>query len=116
MIAGVFLGMAYGYNQGAHIRVTFLTQRLPRGVKLVVNHLVQAFSIIYGVLLFIGAYQQTVRTSATGMNLSSVEIPQWPAYGIVTVGLFFMALAMLLDMRKVRKGESPLFQDDTLTI
>jgi TRAP-type transport system small permease protein len=116
MIAGVFLGMAYGYSQGAHIRVTFLTERLPRRVKLVVNHLVQGVSIIYGVLLVIAACQQTLRTLDTGMNLSSVEIPQWPAYAIVSVGLFFMALTMLLDMRKVRKGESPLFQDDSPTI
>jgi TRAP-type C4-dicarboxylate transport system permease small subunit len=116
MIAAVFLGMAYGYNQGAHIRVTFLMDRVPRGVKLVVNHVVQGVSIIYGVMLVIAAWQQTLRTVDTGMNLSSVEIPQWPAYGVVTVGLFFMALSMLLDMRKVRKGESPLFLDDSSTL
>jgi hypothetical protein len=96
MIAAMFLGMAHGYSEGAHIRVTFLMDRIPRGVKVVVNHIVQAFSIPYGVRLFIGAYQQTLRTMDTGMNLGSVEIPRWPAYAIVTAGLFFMSLSMLL--------------------
>jgi TRAP-type C4-dicarboxylate transport system permease small subunit len=46
------------------------------------------------------------------MTLSSVDIPMGPAYVIVPVGLFFMSLAMLLDMGKVRKDKSPLFQAD----
>ncbi|MEW6667167.1 MAG: TRAP transporter small permease [Thermodesulfobacteriota bacterium] len=115
MIAAIFLGMAYGYREGAHIRVTFLTDHLPRGVKLMVNHFVQAVSIVYGAMLVIATCQQTLRTLDTGTNLSSVEIPQWPAYAIVPIGLFFMALAMLLDMRKVRRGESPMFQEDSPT-
>lgn len=115
MIAAIFLGMAYGYREGAHIRVTFLTGHLPRTVKLVVDHFVQGVSLLYGAMLVIATYQQALRTLDTHMNLSSVEIPQWPAYAIVPVGLFFMSLGMLLDMRKVHKGESPLFQEDAPT-
>jgi len=68
-----------------------------------------------GALLVIATYQQALRTLATGTTLSSVDIPQGPAYLIVPTGLFFMSLGMLLDMRKVRKGESPLFQEDSPT-
>jgi TRAP-type C4-dicarboxylate transport system permease small subunit len=39
MVAAVFLATGYGYRQGAYIRY-FLADRLPRKVKLVVNHLV----------------------------------------------------------------------------
>ena len=60
-------------------------------------------SILYGALLVIATFQQALRTMDTGTTLSSVDIPQGPAYLIVPVGLFFMSLAMLLDMRKVRK-------------
>lgn len=115
MIAAIFLGMAYGYRGGAHIRVTFLTDRLPNGARLALNHFVQGVSIVYGGLLVIATYQQALRTLATGTTLSSVDIPQGPAYLIVPTGLFFMSLGMLLDMRKVRRGESPLFQEDSPT-
>ena len=113
MIAAVFLGMAFGYRKGAFIRVTLLTDHLPRRVKLVLNHFVQGISILYGVTLVIATYLQALRTLDTGVTLSSVDIPMGPAYVIVPVGLFLMSLVMLLDMRKVRKDESPLFQTDS---
>ena len=115
MIAAVFLGVAFGYRKGAYIRVTLLTDHLPRKAKLVLNHFVQGVSILYGVALVIATYLQALRTLDTHMTLSSVDIPMGPAYVIVPVGLFFMSLAMLLDMWKVRKDESPLFQADSPT-
>jgi TRAP-type C4-dicarboxylate transport system permease small subunit len=116
MVAAVFLGVSYGYHQGAYIRVTFLADHLPRKVKLVVNHLVQLLSVGYGALLVIATYKQALRTIATGTTLSSLDfIPQGPAYVIVPVGIFFMTLSMLLDIRKVRKGTSPLFQEESPT-
>jgi TRAP-type transport system small permease protein len=116
MIGAVFLGMAFGYRQGAHIRVTLLTGHLPNGVKMVLNHIVQAISILYGAALVVATYQQATRTLATGTKLSSIELPLGPAYVIVPVGLFFMTLAMLFDMRKVRKGDSSLFQEESPTL
>ncbi len=116
MIAAVFLATTYAYRGGAYIRVTFLADRLPGKVKLVVNHLVQVVSMLYGVLLVIATYQQVSRVSSDHTTLSSLDfIPLWPAYVIIPVGLFFMSLAMLLDIRKVRKGKSPLFSEESPT-
>ena len=116
MIAAVFLAVCYGYRAGAYIRVTFLADRLPRKVRLYVNYLVQVASLLYGVLLIVATYQQALRIIADHTNLSSLEfIPLGPAYVIVPVGLFFMSLMMLLDIRKVKKGESSLFSEDSPT-
>ena len=116
MILLVFMAMSYGYREGAHIRVTFLVDRLPAKVKLVVNYIVQVVSVIIGVLLVIATYQQALLTMETHTTLSSLPfVPLGPAYLIVPIGLFFMSLAMLLDMRKVRKGKSPLFQEESPT-
>ena len=110
MIAAVFMGVSYGYRNGAFIRVTFFVDRLPGKLRLVLNHLVQMLSVLYGALLVVATYQQALRTIDTRTTLSSLSfIPLGPAYVIVPVGLFFMSLAMLLDIRKVRKDESPLF-------
>jgi len=116
MISAVFLAVSYAYREGAYIRVTFLVDRLPGKVKLVVNHFVQVVSMLYGVLLVIATFQQALRVISDHTTLSSIDfIPLGPAYVIVPVSLFFMSIAMLLDIRKVRKGQSPLFKEESPT-
>lgn len=117
MIASVFLAGSYGYRKGAYIRVTFLADRFPAKVKVIVNYFVQLISLIYGVLLGIAALQQALRVMAMHTVLSSLDyIPLGPAYMIVPAGLFFMSLAMLLDISKVKKGESSLFAEESPTV
>ena len=112
MIAAIFMALSFGYREGAYIRVTFLADRLPGKVKLAVNYLVQTVSMLYGVLLIIATYQQALRVISDHTTLSSLDfIPLGPAYVIVPAGLFFMSLAMLLDIGKVREGKSPLFRE-----
>jgi len=116
MVAAVFLATGYGYREGAYIRVTFLADRLPGIVKLVVNHLVQLGSVVYGTLLVIATIQQVKNVFSSHIYLSSLNIPLGPAYILVPAGLFFMSLSMLLDIRKVRKGKSPLFREGSPTV
>jgi TRAP-type C4-dicarboxylate transport system permease small subunit len=115
MVAAVFLAMSYAYRHGANIRVTFLVDRLPRRVKLVINYFVQLFSMLYGAVLVVATFKQFLRATATGTALSSLDFPLGPAYLLVPVGLFFMSLLMLLDLRKVRKEQSSLFQEESPT-
>jgi TRAP-type C4-dicarboxylate transport system permease small subunit len=116
MIAAIFMALSFGYREGAYIRVTFLADRLPGKVKLAVNYFVQVVSMLYGVLLIIATCQQALRVISDHTTLSSLDfIPLGPAYVIVPVGLFFMSLAMLLDIGKVRKGESSLFREESPT-
>ncbi|HME44675.1 MAG TPA: TRAP transporter small permease [Syntrophorhabdales bacterium] len=113
MVAAIFLSLSYGYRQGSYIRVTLLAGRLRGKVKLVVNYFVQLFSLLYGFMLIYATYRQALRTFEMHTTLSSVDfIPLGPAYVIVPVGLFFMSLAMLLDLPKVGKDKSPLFTED----
>ena len=112
MVAAIFFGVCYGYRGGSYIRVTFLVERLPGPCRLVIYYFVQIFSMLYSLTLVIATVQQARRVFADHTALSSVNVPLGPAYIIVTVGLCFMSLLMLLDIRKVRKGGSPLFKDD----
>jgi TRAP-type transport system small permease protein len=113
MIAAIFMGLSYGYRQGSYIRVTFLVGRIKGKPKLVINHLVQVFSLLYGVMLIIATYRQALRTFEMHTTLSSLDfIPVGPAYVIVPVGLFFMALAMLFDITQVSKNRAPLFVEE----
>ncbi|MDA8125741.1 MAG: TRAP transporter small permease [Deltaproteobacteria bacterium] len=112
MVSAIFLSVAYGYRGGAYIRVTFLTDRLRGKVKTAIYFFVQIVSTVYGFMLVIATIQQVKRIYSDHTALSSIDIPLWPAYVIVPVGLFFMSLLMLLDLRKVKAGKSSLFQDD----
>ncbi len=113
MISAIFLAMTFAYRGGANIRVTFLVNLLPRRIELGFNHLVQIASTLYCATLVYATFKQALRTIATGTTLSSIEIPQGPAYLLVPAGLFLTTLMMLVDLWKVRKGKSPLFQEDS---
>ena len=114
MVALVFLAMGYGYCQGVHVRVDVLSDRLPKQVKMLVNHLVQVVSILYIGFLVFTTTQQALRVASSHTVLSSIEIiPLWPAYMIVPLGLFSMFLLMLLDLGRVRTGRSRMFQEES---
>jgi len=117
IIAAIFMAMSFGYRQGSYIRVTLLTNHLRGKAKVAVNTFVQVVSVLYGVMLVIATYRQALRTFEMHTTLSTLDfIPVGPAYVIVPVGLFFMSLAMLIDLPKVRKGRSPLFtENETIT-
>ena len=116
MVAMVFLGVCYAYRGGAYIRVTFLVDHLPRAVKIFFDYLAQVVSIAFGVLLTIATTQQFLRVVSNRMTLSAIDLPIAPAYVIVPVGLFFMSVLMLLDLPRVRRGESLLFKDEPPTL
>jgi TRAP-type C4-dicarboxylate transport system permease small subunit len=109
MVAVVFLAMPYAYRQGANIRVTALVDRLGGRPRLIVNHLVQIASIIYCAALVVATFQQARHVLRTKTTFATIDLPLWPAYLVVTVGLFVATLMMLLDLRAVRAGRSSLF-------
>lgn len=111
MIAAVFLALPYAYRQGANIRVTFLVERLGRGPRLVINHVVQVASIAYCAALVFATFQQARHILATRTTFVTLDLPLWPAHLVLSVGLFLLTLMMLVDLREVRKGRSSLFMD-----
>jgi TRAP-type C4-dicarboxylate transport system permease small subunit len=114
LVALVFLAMGYSYCEGVHVRVDFVAVRLPKKLKLLVNHLVQVTSILYILVLVIASTQQALRVHSSHMVMSSLEmIPMWPANLIVPVGLFVMFLLMLLDLGRVRTGRSRMFKEES---
>lgn len=113
MVAMVFLGLSYAYRGGAYIRVTFLVDHLPRGIKILFDYLAQLVSIAYCAVLLVATAQQFLRVAADRMTLSAVEIPVSPAYLLVPVGLLFISVLMLLDLPRVRRGESLLFIEES---
>jgi TRAP-type C4-dicarboxylate transport system permease small subunit len=114
MVALVFLAIGYSYCEGVHVRVDFLANRLPKQLKLLVNHLVQGVSVLCIAVLVVASTQQALRVVSSHTVMSSLEIiPMWPAYLIVPVGFFSMFLLMLLDLSRVSKGRSRMFKEES---
>jgi TRAP-type C4-dicarboxylate transport system permease small subunit len=109
MVAVVFLAMPYAYRQGANIRVTFLVERLGRGARLVVDHVVQLVSIVYCGMLVYATFQQARHVRLTGTTFATMDLPLWPAHLVVSAALFLTTLMMLMDLPEVRRGRSSLF-------
>ena len=116
MVAAVFLSLGYSYRKGIFIRVTLLSDHMPKQVKLVVNYFVQLISMLFGIILIIATIKQAFYTINTRANLGTINFPLGPAQLIIPVGLFFMSLLMILDLRRVKAGESSLFKEESPSI
>lgn len=115
MIFLVYFGLAYAYRQGAHIRLTTLTDHLPPKAKTGVSYFVQFFSLLYITLLFVGSTRTNlVNKFRETLDISkNLQPPLWPSYAVISGGFLLMMLLILLDFRNVKNGESGLFKEET---
>jgi TRAP-type C4-dicarboxylate transport system permease small subunit len=89
-------------------------KRFPQMTQIALNYFVQVLSILFCVILIVAATQKTLRVAAMGLTLGSLpSYPLWPGYGLVVLGICFMTLLILLDIKKVGKTESCLFKKDS---
>ena len=116
IVAAVFLAMPYAYRQGANIRVTFLVERLRGTVRLAIDYVVQLVSILYCAVLVVATCQQARHMLATKTTFATLDLPIWPGYMVVCVGLFLTSLMMLIDLPEVRKRRSSLFAGRVATM
>jgi len=114
MIFAIYFALAYAYHEGANVRITFLVSRLPSQTKLVINYFVQIFSILFIAFLFVSATRMNLGRLGEIMELSkTLRLPIWPAYLIISLGLLFLSLLVLLDLRQVKRGKSGLFKESS---
>jgi TRAP-type C4-dicarboxylate transport system permease small subunit len=108
MTFGIFLAFSYGYRGDVFIRVSFLVERLPRAVRMVLDHVAQVATAVYCVFFAYSSLDQAIKGMDEGATLSAVAVPLAPSYFLVPIGFAAMAILVLYDIPKVRKGESRL--------
>ena len=112
MTAAIFLGLSYAYRGGAYIRVTFLVDRLPGAGKLLANAVAHLLSLAFCLVFLWATAQQALRTLSDATTLSTLPVPVGPAYCLVPLGFLAMAVVMLIDLPRVRRGDASLFAQD----
>lgn len=114
MIFAVYFALAYAYKGGANVRITFFVSRIHPKANLVIRFFVQIFSIVYIVFLFVSATRINLGRLDDVVELTqTLSIPVWPAYLIISMGLLFVSLFVILDLWQVKKGKSGLFKESS---
>jgi len=108
-----FLGICYTYRQGAHVRLTFLVDRVPHRIRLVIHFFVQLISTVVCLAFIVPTIKQIFRAAGqkTFIEIGPWQPPLWTAYIIIPLGWLVIFLAIMLDLRHVRTGKSDLIKE-----
>ena len=111
LAASSFLGLAYSFRSGSHIRVTLLTMRLSSKAQLVMLLLVLAYAVV---MVAIWAYNSIglVWESYTFKEMSTgiVKYPIWIPQMSMGIGVTLFCLAILEDLVNVIRDKEPNFE------
>ena len=112
MVAAIFLGLSYAYRGGVFIRVTFLVDRLPPPLKLLANYFAHVVSLAFCLVVLVATAGQALRGLKDDTQLSALPILVGPAYCLVPLGFLALTVIMLVDLTRVRSGQSYLFREE----
>ncbi len=114
MVFLVYFAMAFAYRDGANIRVTILVSRLPLRAQSVIRYIVQIFSFLYIIFLFISATRINLGRLADVLELTKkLSLPIWPAYLTISICLLFLSLLVFLDLWQIKNRKSGLFKEES---
>ena len=112
MVFFIFFALCFAYRDGAHVRLTFLTDRLrPGKLKLAFNYIAQIVSVFFNIFLFLASTKTCIDNINEIWDVTKFKLPMWPAYVGTVLGIFFSCLMMFIDLWQVKKGESCLFKE-----
>jgi TRAP-type C4-dicarboxylate transport system permease small subunit len=114
MIFAVYLAFARAYKNGANVRITFFVSRFPSQVRLIIRYFVQIFSICYLAFIFVSATRIDLGRLDNAVELTQTfRMPVWPAYLVISLGLVFVTVFVVLDLWQVKRGKSGLFKESS---
>lgn len=111
LAATSFLGLAYSFRSGSHIRVTLLTDRLPSKIQRIMMLLVLTFAVImiatwaFNSITFVHESWRFGDVS-TGLLKYPIWIPQLS----MAIGVTLFCFALLEDLVNVIRGKVPNFE------
>jgi TRAP-type C4-dicarboxylate transport system permease small subunit len=110
MVSLVFLGLCTTYREGGLIRVEFFIRRMPLWLRMPLDYFVQVFSILLEIFFLIAVIWQAYCSIVSGVVLGFLRIPAWPPYIIVCIGVLSITLVTVLDLWKIKSGQSGLLK------
>jgi TRAP-type C4-dicarboxylate transport system permease small subunit len=112
MIIAVFFGISYAFRGGGFISVDFLVDRMSPKIKIALNTFSQLFSIFLSVIFVWAAVKRCLRAIDLVENTPQLwNLPLWPSYAVIPVGLFFATLVMILHLWGTKKKSTSLSKE-----
>src|SRR5690606_17730459 len=99
LVARIYLGLAGGQARRAHFRVTVVLDRLPLGVRRVLDMLTTAAAFVaFSLTAFLTADMAIDAVESGEVSFGLIEFPIWPARIVLAAGIAFLALQLLVDL------------------
>lgn len=111
LAAATFLGLAYTFKTGGHIRVTLLTQRLPDRVATGLDKVVLLAAL--GLTTFMSFYSIHLIWESyifEDVSYGYIPVPLWIPQLPVGIGCLALNLAVLDDFIRVLRGYTPSYK------
>jgi len=102
MVLLVFLGLGWTKQDGAHIRVTMLLEKVPRSVRIVLECIAWSMAALMLLLLAIPSTQDAIHSfEIREFRWGYVQFPIWWAKIALTVGIWFGFLQMVFQTLRI---------------
>lgn len=112
MAASLFLGHAYTFNSGSHIRVNLLVSRLGLGGKRWVEIWCCLLGVLGGAYFAWNAWEMTIESLEFGdKSPGLMAVPFWIPQVGMSLGITFLTIGFLDDLAQVLAGKVPDFAD-----
>ncbi|AEF53290.1 TRAP transporter small permease [Marinomonas posidonica] len=119
LAASTFLGLAYTFKEGGHIRVTLLIQRFSPVSRKWQEGLILAFSLaLMSYVSYACAYMVYESYLYDEVSYGYIPVPLWIPQTPVAIGVIALNLAILDAFITVLKGKTPNYSEheDTLAL
>lgn len=111
LAASSFLGLAYSFRSGSHIRVTLLTSKLSHKAQRILLLLVLAFTAsMIGIWAFNSALLVYESWEFKEMSTGIIKYPIWIPQVSMGIGVTLFCLAVLEDLINVIRDQEPNFE------
>lgn len=105
LLGASFFGLAYTFRAGAHIRVTLIIQHLPRAVRQIMEALMVLLAL--GITLYAAWNSVWLAYDSYDfgdVSIGMVPVPLWIPQSAMSVGLLWLAIALIDTLFEVLKG------------
>jgi len=111
LAASSFLGLAYSFRSGSHIRVTLLTDRLASKLQRILLLLVLSFALVMIAIWAMNSISLVYESwSFNEVSTGILKYPIWIPQLSMGIGVTLFCLAILEDLVNVIRGKEPNFE------